>query len=65
MYDALGRLLEAAAAVSDAGPDPDPQLRSNLAAAKLEYENCYEAFMLGLNVAGRRTRESIQPPKRS
>lgn len=65
VYDALGRLLEAAAALTAAGPDADPELRSNLVAAKLEYENCYEAFMLGLNIAGRRTREAIElPPPR-
>jgi hypothetical protein len=60
VYEALGRCLEAAAALAQAGPDPDPQLRSKFVAAKLEYENCYEAYMLGMKIAGRRTLEAIE-----
>ncbi|HWB77671.1 MAG TPA: hypothetical protein VG755_22045 [Nannocystaceae bacterium] len=59
VFEALGACGRAAAALAAAGPNPDPSLRSRLAAARLRYENCYEAYMLGLDIAMHRARGSL------
>ena len=60
VYEALGRYLDAAARLTAAGSHADAALVSEAVYAKLAYQNLLDAYLLGLRVSGRRTRESLE-----